>query len=138
MDITKKNILILKFGALGDVVRTSFFAEPMYKEKNVNIYWFTSEAAITLIANNPFIKKISTDIKDFYNIDFDIVYNLEDELNFSELIQNLKYKKIIGAYLSSGKLTYTSECSEWFDMGIISSFGKRKADELKKININNF
>ena len=102
--------------------------------KNVNIYWFTSEAAITLIANNPFIKKISTDIKDFYNIDFDIVYNLEDELNFSELIQNLKYKKIIGSYLSSGKLTYTSECSEWFDMGIISSFGKRKADELKKIN----
>ena len=135
MDNTiKKNILILKFGALGDVVRSSFFAESLYKEKNANIYWFTSEAAITLIAHNPFIKKISSDIKDFYNIDFDILYNLEDELNFSELVHNLKYKKIIGAYISSDKLTYTSECSEWFDMGIISSFGKQKADALKKIN----
>ena len=42
--------------------------------------------------------------------------------------------KIIGAYLKDGKKVYTESSSLWFDIGIISKFGKEKADELKAEN----
>jgi len=128
------NICIIKYGALGDVVRTSFFAESLFKERNANIYWYTSEIAIPLLNLNPYIKKTSTNIEDFIDIEFDEIYNLEDELNFATLINSLNYKMKVGAFLENGNLNYTKECSDWFDMGIISRYGKIKADKLKKIN----
>ena len=43
-------------------------------------------------------------------------------------------KKIIGAYLEDSKKVYTDDSSLWFDIGLISKFGKEKADELKALN----
>ena len=55
-----KNILIVKHGALGDVVRTSYFANSLKYEKKVKIYWLTSPHCLDLLNCNPNIDYIVT------------------------------------------------------------------------------
>jgi len=76
------NILIIKTGALGDVVRTSFIAQALkdkYESKKTNIFWITDKKAIPLFINNPYIYKVIKEenkkiLSDLY---FDIVINLK-------------------------------------------------------------
>ena len=52
------NLLIIKTGALGDVLRTSFIAQALkgkYREKNPKIFWLVSKKAINLLEANEFI-----------------------------------------------------------------------------------
>jgi heptosyltransferase-2 len=49
-------------------------------------------------------------------------------------LSKINYKKLVGAYRENGTLLYTNDASEWFDMGLISKFGKHEADALKKAN----
>src|SRR3989338_3635361 len=44
------------------------------------------------------------------------------------------FKLNIGSYLKKNQKTYTNNSSLWFDMGLISKFGKQKADILKAKN----
>ena len=51
----KRNILIMKAAALGDVLRTTPI---MHRFKNDNVTWLTSEKGFPLLANNFYIKRI--------------------------------------------------------------------------------
>ncbi len=134
------NILVVKTGALGDVVRTSFIAQALkdkYREKNLAIYWVTSKKAIPLFINNPYIYKIfSEERKEVLSgIQFDLIINLEEDENNCRFVSSLKSKKIVGAYMNQeGKLDYTIESKYWFDTSLISRYGREKADLLKKKN----
>lgn len=131
----KLKILIVKFGALGDVVRTSYFAKYIKeKSEDVEIYWITSFESFNLLRYNPFIDHLTQNFSDLSNINFDLIYSLDDEVEIVEKVNILNTKKLTGAYIENQKLTYTNDVSQWFDMGIISKFGKRKADSLKKHN----
>jgi heptosyltransferase-2 len=68
------------------------------------------------------------------NIYFNKIFSLDDELKVLIAIMKLKYENIIGAYLDEKKITYSRDSAEWFDMGIISKYGKVTADLLKKEN----
>jgi heptosyltransferase-2 len=131
------HFLIIKFGALGDVVRTSYFAKAL-KEKygdSLRISWLTSNESYSLIRFNPFIDDLWTDFCQASYFKFDHIFSLDDELEILNNLNLLKTKKITGAYLDSyGKPSYTEDSSSWFDMGLLSIFGKQKADYLKKIN----
>lgn len=129
-------ILIIKFGALGDVVRTSYFAKSLKETyKHVEIYWLTSEASASLIRFNPFIDVISSNHSNFISTEFDKVYSLDDEREIAALVSDLTYENLIGAYVCSDEsVKYTSDCNVWFDMGLLSRFGKKVADDLKKEN----
>jgi heptosyltransferase II len=66
---------------------------------------------------------------------YDLVINLEDTSEAAGLLDSLKYKDLFGAYQSkSGKMKYTESSGEWFDLSLISRFGKEKADQLKLLN----
>jgi heptosyltransferase II len=131
------NILIVKHGAFGDVVRTSYFARSL-KEKygpNLNLYWFTTSAAKILLKFNPSIDFVFTQEIQLKNIYFNKIFSLDDDLKVLIVIMKLKYENIIGAYLDENKkITYSRDSAEWFDMGIISKYGKDTADLLKKEN----
>ena len=132
------NILIVKFGALGDVVRTSYFAKCL-KDKygqNLHLTWVTSPAAIPLLRNNFYIDTLCLDFSKIQNNQFDIVYSLDDEIEILSQLGSLNYKKIIGAYLdlSSKNRTYCDESAVWFDMGLLSKLGKLEADNRKRAN----
>lgn len=135
-----KNILIVKYGALGDVVRTSFFAKPLRSRisengSNVRLYWLTAPQSVPLLRFNPYIDVITTNPNDLMDVEFEEIYSLDDETDILNHVFKFKYEKIIGATISSdGIKSYCSQSAEWFDMGLLSRYGKARADELKKIN----
>ena len=123
-------ILIIKLGATGDVVRTTTLLNVL----NGEIHWLTSDNTLILLDSIKQITKCipwsKADV--LRNEDYDFVINLEDSLDIAQLLREIKYKELFGAYLNrSNKLTYTESSKEWFDIGISSNFGKKKADELK-------
>lgn len=125
----KMNCLIIKIGALGDVVRTTI----LYRILKGKIWWVTSKEAAGLLPISQNRKVVTLDeIESLENINFDLVINLEENKKIAKFVNDfLKYRKIIGVFWDRNKLSYTKESSYWFDMGLISKFGKKKADELK-------
>jgi len=134
------NILIIKTGALGDVVRTTFIAQALKdKYKNSFIYWLTDEKAMPMFLNNPYVDKVIKDSElnreKLKTKKFDLVINLEEEKVYSELA-SLSNKKL-GFYLKNGKITPGESAKEWFDMCILGDKTPIKA-KGKKIPKNDF
>ena len=130
-------ILIVKTGALGDVLRSSFIAQALkdkYKDRDPIIYWITAKNAVPLIASNKYIDHylVSDEKEKLRNVSFDLVVNLEESKEDCAFVSKLKKKRLIGPYLDNeGNIMYGSDLREWFDMSIISKYGKKKADRLK-------
>ena len=131
------HILIVKHAALGDVVRTSYFAKPL-KDKfgaALRLSWLTSPAAVPMIRFNSAIDDIWTTFDEAQVHAFDRVYSLDDEMSVLQGVSRLRTRELTGAYLDAErKETYSEDAAEWFDMGLLSRFGKSRADELKKRN----
>jgi len=130
-------ILIVKLGAVGDVLRTTSILKGLKeKHKDAAIDWITSKSGKEILSNNPYIDCIYTwEEKDQLG-QYDLVIGLEDDLEACQLVSSLKPKKILGAYVENGKITYTP--SAWFDMSAISKFGLEKANKLKAENKKTF
>ena len=101
--------------------------------KDDEVYWLTKHEAFPLLKNNPYIKKILFLGDQVPEVD--LVLSLDDEREACEIAS--RGKKIIGAYYENG-FKYTEESSGWFDMGLISKYGKEKADVLKKKNTKSY
>lgn len=132
------DILIVKFGALGDVVRTSYILPGLHeKYKESKIDWITSDSSFELLRFNPYIDNLVTPsfkMDTILNKKYDLVLSLDDEKYILEIVNKVKYKHIFGAFLKDNKTLYTEDSSLWFDMGLLSKYGKKRADELKKQN----
>ena len=132
-------VLIIKLGAIGDVIRTTAILHGLKeKYKNCAVDWITKKDSYGILKNNNFIDRIflidnNTKNKIKGN-EYDLVISLDDENGACKLASETAHKKIIGAYLDNEKRRYTENSSLWFDMGLISKFGKKKADELKAKN----
>jgi heptosyltransferase II len=131
------DILIIKVGALGDVLRSTFLAQALkekFSEKNPRIHWLTDKGAKAFFVNNPYIHKvISSEERELLrNKKFDIVINLEEDEENSRFATSLKPKELIGFMYQNKKVTSSKTTKEWFDM---SALGKKpKNDILKKAN----
>ena len=125
--------LIIKLGATGDVVRTTTLIEVLKDE----IYWITSDQNLIMLEGHPRIAECipwshAQKLKGNY---FDLVINLEDSIEIAKFLRQINYATLFGAYLdNSDGLTYTEDSKEWFDLSLISRFGKEKADNLKYKN----
>ncbi len=129
-------ILIVKYGALGDVLRTSYFAEPLRDKfgHRLELSWLAGPCAVPLIRLNPHIDRLVTTFDELKGETFDVVYSLDDETEVLDGVAGLNAKRIVGAYLKEGEVLYSTDSAGWFDMGLRSRFGKLRADELKKLN----
>ena len=128
------DILIVKLGSLGDVVRTSYVLPGLYRKYNdPKIYWLTSPASLDLLRFNPYISELLVSGTALTNTLFDLVVSLDDEKEALSHVNAIKFKDLTGAFLRDGPV-YSENAAEWFDMGLISRFGKERADELKKLN----
>ena len=129
-------ILVVKHGALGDVVRTSYFAGPLRSKYGgaLTLFWITAPGAVPLIARNPYIDRVLTEFDDVFDEAFDIVYSLDDEDEVLANVGRLRCARIVGVYRKEGQIGYSADSAAWFDMGLRSRFGKARADELKKLN----
>ncbi len=127
------NILIVKLNATGDVVRTT----PLLHRLSGNITWVTAQNNLVLLdalARN--LRCVSWESRSrVLDSEYDLVINLEDELEVAAFVKSVRHKQLFGAYLNrTDQLRYTDDARRWFDMSLISVHGRQKADELKFLN----
>src|ERR1043166_4776000 len=127
------SVLIIKLGAAGDVVRTTTLLRRLTGE----ITWLTEQK------NMPLLRNLSQDVRCFSwqerhsarDRNYDLVINLEDTAEAATFVTLLDHKELWGAQLrSDGAVVYTENSRCWFDLSIISRYGKERANELKLAN----
>ena len=127
------NVLIIKLGATGDMVRTT----PLLSQLSGQITWLTAAKNITLLEN------LTDNLRCFsweeranaLDSHYDLAINLEDTVDVAQFLRTIECREIFGAYLGSdNSVTYTASSRRWFDLSLISSYGRRRADELKLLN----
>lgn len=128
-----KRLLIIKFGAAGDVVRTTPL---LHLFPGWEIDWLTAPENTQLVPHNKVSRVLTENGKTFSNGVYDLVINLEDdEALLRRILPNVTYRTIFGSYTNgSGTVEYTSDSAGWFDLGLASIHGPKKADALKLIN----
>jgi ADP-heptose:LPS heptosyltransferase len=126
-------ILIIKLGATGDVVRTT----PLLSQLSGQITWLTAAKNSTLLEN------LTANLRCFsweeranaMDTHYDLAINLEDTIDVAQFLRTIECSEIFGAYLSpNGSVTYTESSRRWFDLSLISSYGRERADGLKLLN----
>jgi len=124
-------VLIIKTEAAGDVLRTSVLLHKF--SANHEIHWYVSQSN-TCLLNHGYVNKIITSSDRLSNF-YDYVISLEDDENLvKSIFSNINYEKLFGIYYDHGTLSYTKNSSEWNDMGLISKYGLKKANQLKYEN----
>src|SRR6266487_2889053 len=127
------NVLIVKLGATGDVVRTT----PLLRRLSGSVTW------ITAAKNGVLLDGLSDDLRHFsweararaLDISYDLAINLEDTLEVAQFLKSVRPAEIFGAYIdSNNSLRYTENSRCWFDLSLISSHGRQEADRLKLFN----
>jgi heptosyltransferase-2 len=127
------SVLIIKLGATGDVVRTT----PLLRRLDGSVSWVTAENNLPLLQGiEREVRCVSWENRKLVaDTTYDLVINLEDDRETSSFLKKLKFKQLFGAYLNGDdKLTYTSDSRDWFDLSLISTYGREEADRLKLLN----
>ena len=126
-------VLIIKLGATGDVVRTT----PLIRRLNAQITWLTEGKNIVLLEGlNDSLRCFSWEGRErALDTRYDLTINLEDTLDVGQFLKAVRCGEIFGAYVDSGgSLRYTENSRCWFDLSLISSYGRHNADRLKFLN----
>jgi ADP-heptose:LPS heptosyltransferase len=125
--------LIVKLGATGDVVRTT----PLLSRLCGQVSFLTAAK------NTALLEGLKGDLccfsweerKKALNTHYDLVVNLEDTLDVAQFLNTVRSSEIFGAYVdSNNSLRYTENSRRWFDLSLISSYGRQEADRLKLLN----
>jgi hypothetical protein len=127
------SVLIIKLGATGDVVRTT----PLLRRLTGSVSWITAKN------NLPLLQGIDRELrcvswenrKSVADTTYDLVINLEDDWETSQFLDELSFKQLFGAHLNGdNQLAYTSDSRGWFDLSLISRYGREEADRRKLLN----
>jgi heptosyltransferase-2 len=127
------DVLIIKLGAAGDVVRTT----TLLRRLSGQITWLTEAKNLSLLEGlKDGLRCVPWRQRDrIKHTLYDFIINLEDTPEVGSFLKRLKYKQLFGTYLDSRNcLRYSDDSRLWFDLGILSRYGKDRADQLKYEN----
>ncbi len=145
-------LLIIKTGALGDVLRTTSILPGLAElHPELSVTWVTSHAARQLVQDHPLVDvvegvapgdthELRLLTKKLAAHPFDRVLSFDDEEPLCRLARDIQLVDENGVGLSGAYLddtdtpVYTDDTALWFDMGLISRHGKEQADRLKVEN----
>lgn len=137
------DVLVVKFQALGDVLRTTGLLAPLKRARPCRIFWVTKPDARALLENNPALDGILTvDPDDAASVArmtrrlggrFRLVLSLEEHPAAARLAREACGGELIGVTLEGGRLGYTASSEPWYGMSLLARDGAR-ADELKAAN----
>ena len=101
----------------------------------MRLSWVTSAPALPLLQHNPHIDDLWVSFAQASAFRFDRIFSLDDEREIIEQVMTLGADQVTGAIIDAeGLSTYTEDACGWFDMGLLSRFGKLEADRMKLIN----
>ena len=123
------DLLIIKLGATGDVVRTT----PLLHCSTARTTWVTAAKNLPLLKHCGRLRPLSWEERErALDIKYDLAINLEDTVDVAQFLRNIRCNEIFGAYLDSDNaLRYTQGSACWFDLSLISVYGREEADRLK-------
>jgi heptosyltransferase-2 len=127
------NILIVKLNATGDVVRTT----PLLRRFKARVTWVTAARNVVLVDGLlDDLRCLAWEQREAArDTVYDLVINLEDEVEVAAFVDTVRHRQLFGALRSANaQMSYTDDSREWFDLSLISRFGRKKADELKLLN----
>lgn len=140
-------ILVIKTGALGDVLRTTSILPGLQQRfPALELTWLTAPAAVPLVERHRLVKRVVTcDPRDggsvaavadmLPGIHWDWVLSLDDEEPLCALASSLDAGRVSGATMDEqGRRVYTDDVEPWFGMGLLSRDGKEAADARKRAN----
>lgn len=141
------DILIIKTGALGDVLRTTSILPGLVQtQAAAKITWLTAPMASDLVAHHPLVDRVlclaAGDSHEIAAIQADLaaknfswIISLDDEAPLCALASALQGEKLTGACLdATGRPGYSDDAEAWFGMGLLARDGKAAADARKLAN----
>ncbi|NNN06319.1 MAG: hypothetical protein HKL90_10505 [Elusimicrobia bacterium] len=125
--------LIVKLGAPGDVLRTT----PLLRVLTGPVVWVTRPESASLLPRRPGLSVITpSEAIRLRGRRFGLALCLDDEREAAEIAASVRARRRVGALLSKdGHVGYTASSRVWFDMGLLSRLGRRRADALKRANV---
>lgn len=120
------NVLVLKFDAIGDVLRTTSIL-PGIKQAhpNVRVTWFTKKQCEDLLANNGNVDEVLylDDPGSIWRLKaqvFDVIYSLDPSPMSAAIAKGLNGRKVVGFTVNDfGKsVPATTSAEEWYKMGL--------------------
>ncbi len=126
-------VLIIKLGATGDVVRTT----PLLHRFPGDVTWLTDSKNKVLLEHldqaAAAVRAVAWEDKEVLDGQlFDLVINLEDDKDAAGILKSVSTDRLFGAYTDGdARMYYTETARKWFDLSLISVYGREKADELK-------
>ena len=136
-------ILIIKLGAIGDVLRTTCILQGL-KEKYVGarIDWLTQLESVDILRRHSLIDTVYVanhkTLGTLRQEQIDFIINLEDGRAMGKFSTAVNATKHFGAYIENNTTKYTETSAPWFDMSLISRYGKKQADKLKRNNTETY
>ncbi len=124
--------LIVKLNATGDVVRTTALLHRLQG----GVTWISARANLPLLQGlRPDMRVLAWEERDqAADTRYDLAISLEDEVETAEFVRRMQPHRTFGAMLADGTVSYSDDAREWFDMSLISRFGRQRADEIKLAN----
>ncbi|PYR17447.1 MAG: hypothetical protein DMF94_23725 [Acidobacteria bacterium] len=125
-------ILIIKLNATGDVVRTT----TLLRQFECDVTWVTSAPNHELLGESDNIRCVEFTRSELaLDRHYDLVINLEDDLPPAQFARQVQHTRLFGAYLDeTGSVAYSEDSRQWFDLSLISVYGRQRADALKLLN----
>lgn len=118
-------VLIIKLGALGDVIRTTPLLRAL---KGHEVTWITESEALPLLEGCPLIHRLVATDAPGHILEgrYDLILNLEDDW----------YLGLVTNYAASphARVIGPGGAHAWFDMSLSSRFGSERANALKFAN----
>lgn len=143
-------LLVVKTGALGDVVRTTSILPGLSaKHADLRVTWLTAHGALELVRGHRLVRRAvgvdpanATELagvqRELGRVTWQRVLSFDDEEPLCRLASALggplEAGRLSGAYFAEGACRYTPDVAPWFDMGLLSVYGKAEADRRKLVN----
>jgi len=127
------SVLVLKLNATGDVVRTTALLHRL----GGDVTWVTADANLALLSGaRSDVRCLGWSSRDeALDRRYDLLINLEDDIEVARFANRTEHAELFGAYSPDDvAVRYTDSARAWFDMSLISVYGRAKADELKYHN----
>lgn len=127
--MASQETLIIKLGALGDVLRTT----PLLRRLSGRVTWVTNTECLPLLAGAPGVDRVLpiSQSASLRGRVFDRIINFDEDIRSCRLAASLPTRLRIGAWSQDGSISYCEASAPWFDMSLVSRLGRQTADRLK-------
>lgn len=126
-----RDVLVIKLGALGDVVRTTALLPALSPAR---VTWVCGAEAVPLLRGLPGVHRVVAlrDWRRALDRRYCWAINLDESPAACDVVARADAVRSSGLRRERGGVRYAAAAAPLFDRSLVSRFGRRRADELKR------